>query len=205
MVIFGDGIHNLADGLAIGAAFADGMWSGQSCHSFIQSVCYSFVHSLTCGLALGAALTDMVCGQVSYVIHSVSQSVCLLFILPLFDVRSGSRGRFRRWDVARSFIYSFSQSVCLLFILPLSDVRSGYRGRFCGLNVVRSVIQSAILSLIQSVVQPSVHFFNWLIDTGISTSVAVLCHELPHEIGDFAMLLKTGMSFKEIRTQHILL
>lgn len=28
MVIFGDGIHNLADGLAIGAAFADGMWSG---------------------------------------------------------------------------------------------------------------------------------------------------------------------------------
>ena len=29
MVIFGDGIHNLADGLAIGAAFADGMWSGK--------------------------------------------------------------------------------------------------------------------------------------------------------------------------------
>ena len=30
MVIFGDGIHNLADGLAIGAAFADGMWSGKT-------------------------------------------------------------------------------------------------------------------------------------------------------------------------------
>ena len=29
MVIFGDGIHNLADGLAIGAAFADGMLSGK--------------------------------------------------------------------------------------------------------------------------------------------------------------------------------
>ncbi|CAG0882694.1 unnamed protein product [Cyprideis torosa] len=37
-------------------------------------------------------------------------------------------------------------------------------------------------------------------EDGISTSVAVFCHELPHEIGDFAMLLKTGM-----RTQQALL
>ncbi|XP_015917728.1 zinc transporter ZIP10 [Parasteatoda tepidariorum] len=35
------------------------------------------------------------------------------------------------------------------------------------------------------------------IEGGISTAVAVFCHELPHELGDFAMLLKTGMKVKE--------
>jgi len=33
--------------------------------------------------------------------------------------------------------------------------------------------------------------------SGFSTSLAVLFHELPHEIGDFAMLLKAGMTIKQ--------
>lgn len=32
--------------------------------------------------------------------------------------------------------------------------------------------------------------------TGFATAFAVLCHELPHELGDFALLLQTGMSIR---------
>ncbi|XP_002732680.1 metal cation symporter ZIP14-like [Saccoglossus kowalevskii] len=32
--------------------------------------------------------------------------------------------------------------------------------------------------------------------TGVSTSIAVLCHELPHEFGDYAILVSTGMGYK---------
>ena len=44
MVIFGDGIHNLADGLAIGAAFADGMLSGKKREYHSREYRYRAVH-----------------------------------------------------------------------------------------------------------------------------------------------------------------
>uniref|UniRef100_A0A1I8G7C8 Zinc transporter foi n=1 Tax=Macrostomum lignano TaxID=282301 RepID=A0A1I8G7C8_9PLAT len=39
---------------------------------------------------------------------------------------------------------------------------------------------------------------------GISTSIAVFCHELPHELGDFAVLLKTGMRVKQALFYNVL-
>merc|ERR1719334_1281381 len=39
--------------------------------------------------------------------------------------------------------------------------------------------------------------FSESILTGISVSVAVLCEEFPHELGDFAVLLNAGMSMKQ--------
>ena len=38
--------------------------------------------------------------------------------------------------------------------------------------------------------------FSISIAAGFSTSLAVLCHELPHEVGDFALLLHSGMKTK---------
>ncbi|NXS79841.1 S39A6 protein, partial [Erpornis zantholeuca] len=35
------------------------------------------------------------------------------------------------------------------------------------------------------------------LSSGLSTSVAVFCHELPHELGDFAVLLNAGMTVKQ--------
>lgn len=40
--------------------------------------------------------------------------------------------------------------------------------------------------------------------TGMATALAVLCHELPHELGDFALLLQTGVSVRKAVVFNIL-
>ncbi|XP_078407973.1 zinc transporter ZIP10 isoform X1 [Cetorhinus maximus] len=39
---------------------------------------------------------------------------------------------------------------------------------------------------------------------GLSTSIAVFCHELPHELGDFAVLINAGMSVKQAIVYNLL-
>lgn len=40
--------------------------------------------------------------------------------------------------------------------------------------------------------------------TGIATAFAVLCHELPHEFGDFALLLQSGVTVKRVIILNII-
>lgn len=39
--------------------------------------------------------------------------------------------------------------------------------------------------------------FSASLSSGISTAIAVFCHELPHELGDFAILIKSGMTVRQ--------
>ncbi|XP_029308524.1 zinc transporter ZIP6 [Cottoperca gobio] len=42
------------------------------------------------------------------------------------------------------------------------------------------------------------------LSSGLSTAVAVFCHELPHELGDFAVLLKAGMTVRQAILYNVL-
>lgn len=46
--------------------------------------------------------------------------------------------------------------------------------------------------------------FNESVVTGISISLAVLCEELPHEFGDFAVLLSSGMTMRQALVANFL-
>jgi len=45
--------------------------------------------------------------------------------------------------------------------------------------------------------------FSASISSGVSTAIAVFCHELPHELGDFAILVKSGMSIRQAVTYNL--
>ncbi|KAK7081117.1 hypothetical protein SK128_027494 [Halocaridina rubra] len=47
--------------------------------------------------------------------------------------------------------------------------------------------------------------FGTSVTGGVATSIAVLCHELPHKVGDFALLFEMGMKLRQAVTMMGLL
>ena len=45
--------------------------------------------------------------------------------------------------------------------------------------------------------------FSASLASGVSTAIAVFCHELPHELGDFALLVKSGMTIRQAITYNL--
>ncbi|XP_074623958.1 metal cation symporter ZIP14-like [Acropora palmata] len=45
--------------------------------------------------------------------------------------------------------------------------------------------------------------FSVSLTSGLTTAIAVFCHELPHELGDFAILLKSGLTFRQAVTYNV--
>ncbi|MBI5405240.1 MAG: ZIP family metal transporter [Candidatus Kerfeldbacteria bacterium] len=64
------------------------------------------------------------------------------------------------------------------------------------------IIGDAVHNLIDGLVIGTVFLVNPAI--GITTAIAVLAHELPQEIGDFSILLHSGMSRKKIALWNLL-
>ncbi|NXR92810.1 S39A6 protein, partial [Hypocryptadius cinnamomeus] len=46
--------------------------------------------------------------------------------------------------------------------------------------------------------------FSHSLSSGLSTALAVLCHELPHELGDLAVLLRAGTAPRSVLLLNLL-
>ncbi|KAJ4920172.1 hypothetical protein JOQ06_024323 [Pogonophryne albipinna] len=151
MVIMGDGLHNFSDGLAIGAAFTEGLSTGLS--TSVAVFCHELPHELgDFAVLLKAGMT------VRQAILYNGLSALMAYLGVVIGILIGHYAE----NVS---MWVFALTAGLFLYVALVDMVSAA--------------------------------FTEGLSTGLSTSVAVFCHELPHELGDFAVLLKAGMTVRQ--------
>ncbi|XP_078057400.1 zinc transporter ZIP10-like [Mustelus asterias] len=104
--------------------------------------------------------------------------------------RSGSGSR-ERHPVEESYSHSHSHSHSHAHSHAVEDVKNAGIADIAWMVIVGDGMHNFTDGLAIGAA------FSTGISGGLSTSIAVFCHEIPHELGDFAMVLQAGMRFKQ--------
>ncbi|RTG82328.1 solute carrier family 39 (zinc transporter), member 10 [Schistosoma bovis] len=191
-IIAGDGLHNFCDGIAIGAAFANDMRGGLS--TSIAVLCHELPHELA------QLLNILQCTILP------TNNTTLELANPANNTPSqtGKPNAILRTNSSFDYFGGGEQ----IQTHPHRDKPHGHHhGHSHDLSSVRAIAYTIIagdgLHNFCDGIAIGAAFANDM-RGGLSTSIAVLCHELPHELGDFAVLLHAGMSVKSALFYNLL-
>ncbi|XP_044280966.1 zinc transporter ZIP12 [Varanus komodoensis] len=187
--------------ITVGSMFGTALILFNSCQE-----CYTLILQLFVGLAVGTLSGDAL-------LHLIPQ-VLGLHTHDLQESEDLYEGKAHIWKMLALIggIHAFFliEKGFVLLVSPHEHV--GFTGRRCADTICALTLAPILLGqtigllAIMVLVGDSLHnFADGLVigaafssstEMGTTTTIAILCHEIPHEMGDFAVLLSTGLSSK---------